>query len=82
MTGICRTTHPRILEEPRMNQSFTVTGMSCGHCEKTVTQAIRQVDPQAEVRIDRSHNLVEVQSEQARETLSRAITEEGYAVAA
>jgi len=65
-----------------MNQSFTVTGMSCGHCEKAVTQAIRQVDPLAEVRIDRSNNLVEVQSQQPRDTLSRAITEEGYAVAA
>lgn len=65
-----------------MNQTFNVTGMSCGHCEKAVTQAIRQVDPLAEVRIDRSHNLVEVQSQHPRETLSRAITEEGYAVAA
>lgn len=65
-----------------MNQSFTVTGMSCGHCEKAVTQAIRQVDPLAEVRIDRGNNLVEVQSQQPRDTLSRAITEEGYAVAA
>jgi copper chaperone len=82
MAGICRMKHPSIPEEHRMNQSFTVTGMSCGHCEKAITQAIRQVDPQAEVRIDRSHNLVEVQSEQARETLSRAITDEGYAVAA
>jgi copper chaperone len=65
-----------------MNQSFTVTGMSCGHCEKAVSQAIRQLDPQAEVRIDRDRNLVEVQSLQPREALSRAIAEEGYAVAA
>ncbi len=64
-----------------MNQSFTVTGMSCGHCEKTVTRAIQQIDPQAEVRIDRSRNLVEVQSQQPREALSQAISEEGYAVA-
>jgi copper chaperone len=82
MTGICRMKHPHIPEEHRMNQSFTVTGMSCGHCEKAVTQAIRQLDPQAEVRIDRSHNLVEVQSQQPRDALSRAIAEEGYAVAA
>jgi copper chaperone len=65
-----------------MNQSFTVTGMSCGHCEKAVTQAIRQIDPAAEIRIDRSQNLVEVQSQQPREALSRAITEQGYEVAA
>ena len=65
-----------------MNQTFQVTGMTCGHCEKAVTRAIKQADPQAEVKIDRSQNKVEVQSQQARETLARAIAEEGYAVAA
>ncbi|WP_137894681.1 heavy-metal-associated domain-containing protein [Ramlibacter sp. 2FC] len=65
-----------------MNQSFTVQGMTCGHCEKAVTRAIRQLDPQAEVRIDRSQGRVEVQSEQPRESLAQAIAEEGYAVAA
>lgn len=65
-----------------MNQTFTVSGMTCGHCEKSVTRAIRQVDPQAEVQIDRSRNLVEVQSQQPRETLAKAIAEEGYAVTA
>lgn len=64
-----------------MNQTFQVTGMTCGHCEKAVTRAIQQVDPQAEVKIDRSQNKVEVQSQQPREALAQAITEEGYAVA-
>lgn len=65
-----------------MNQTFTVTGMTCGHCEKAVTRALKQVDPQAEVKIDRSKNLVEVQSQQPRESLAQAIAEEGYTVAA
>lgn len=65
-----------------MNQSFTVQGMTCGHCEKAVTRAIRQLDPQAEVRIDRAQGRVDVQSEQPREALAKAIAEEGYAVAA
>ena len=65
-----------------MQQTFTVTGMTCGHCEKAVTRAIRQVDPQAEVRIDRPANKVEVESSQPRDALVHAITEEGYAVAA
>jgi copper chaperone len=64
-----------------MNQTFQVTGMTCGHCEKAVTRAIKQVDPVAEVAIDRSHNKVEVQSEQPREDLAKAIAEEGYSVA-
>jgi copper chaperone len=65
-----------------MNQTFEVTGMTCGHCEKAVTRAIQQIDPQAQVKIDRSQNRVDVQSEQPREALARAIAEEGYAVAA
>ena len=65
-----------------MNQTFTVTGMTCGHCEKAVTRAIRQVDPQAEVRVDRGQNRVDVQSGQPREALAQAIAEEGYTVAA
>lgn len=65
-----------------MNQTFNVTGMTCGHCEKAVTRAIKQIDPQAEVKIDRSQNRVEVQSQQPRETLAKAIAEEGYTVTA
>ncbi|MFW5331930.1 heavy-metal-associated domain-containing protein [Hydrogenophaga sp. ZJX-1] len=63
-------------------QTFTVQGMTCGHCEKAVTTAIKTLDPQAEVRIDRSQNLVEVQTEQPRDAVAAAISEEGYAVAA
>jgi copper chaperone len=65
-----------------MNQTFTVTGMTCGHCEKAVARALRQLDPLADVKIDRSQNLVEVQSQQPREALARAIADEGYTVAA
>ncbi|MBX3608894.1 MAG: heavy-metal-associated domain-containing protein [Hydrogenophaga sp.] len=63
-----------------MNQTFTVQGMTCGHCERAVTSAIKQLDPQAEVRIDRPQNLVEVNSDQPRDKLAEAIREEGYAV--
>lgn len=65
-----------------MHQTFTVTGMTCGHCEKAVTRAITEVDPQAQVTIDRSQNKVDVESTQARDSLAKAIAEEGYAVAA
>jgi copper chaperone len=62
------------------NHTFTVTGMTCGHCEKAVTRAVKGVDPQAEVTIDRSQNLVQVASSQPREALVQAIAEEGYGV--
>jgi copper chaperone len=69
-------------KHPTMNHLFFVHGMSCGHCEKAVTSAILQLDPQAQVRIDRSQNRVEVDTEQPREALAEAIREEGYTVAA
>ena len=65
-----------------MLQTFTVTGMTCGHCEKAVTQAVLGVDPQAQITIDRAANLVTVESAQARKEIADAIAEEGYAVAA
>ena len=63
-----------------MKQLFIVEGMSCGHCEKAVTQAVLTVDPQAQVIIDRSQNTVSIESAQSRESLRQAITEEGYRV--
>ena len=65
-----------------MNQTFNVQGMTCGHCEKAVTRALKQLDPQAEVKIDRTANKVEVDSTQARDALAQAIADEGYTVAA
>jgi copper chaperone len=65
-----------------MNQTFIVSGMTCGHCEKAVTRAVKQIDPQAEIKIDRVAGKVEVESVQARELLVNAIVEEGYVVTA
>ena len=63
-------------------QTFTVQGMTCGHCERAVQTAIKTLDPQAEVRIDRAQNLVEVNTAQPRDAVAAAIREEGYAVTA
>lgn len=64
-----------------MNQIFTVEGMTCGHCEKAVTKALLALDAQAQIVIDRTANRVEVDSSQNRETLAKAIADEGYRVA-
>ncbi|WP_417285020.1 heavy-metal-associated domain-containing protein [Comamonas sp.] len=64
-----------------MQQIFEVQGMTCGHCERSVTNAIQGVDAQAQIKIDRSANRVEVDSSASREALSAAIAEEGYKVA-
>ena len=37
-------------KEPSMQQVFEVQGMTCGHCERAVTNAIQGVDAQAQIR--------------------------------
>ena len=65
-----------------MNQTFQVKGMTCGHCVRSVTEAVKSVDGQAEVKIDLASGKVEVQTQQDRAAIARAIAEEGYEVAA
>lgn len=64
-----------------MEHVFQVSGMTCGHCERAVQNAIAKVDAQAQTSIDRASGKVVVQSEASREALSQAIQEEGYTVA-
>lgn len=64
-----------------MEHIFQVQGMTCGHCERAVQQAIAQVDAQAQTTIDRASGKVVVQSNSARDALAHAIQEEGYSVA-
>ena len=65
-----------------MNQLFNVEGMTCDHCEKAVTKALMTLDRHAQITIDRSQNKVQVESEQPREKLMKAIVDEGYRVQA
>lgn len=63
-----------------MNQTFEVQGMSCSHCERAVAQAIRAIDPAAEVKVDLPSGKVDVNTAAPRDAVSRAIAEEGYTV--
>jgi copper chaperone len=59
---------------------FKVSGMSCQHCVKAVTQAIQAIDAQARVEVDLERGQVSVDSTQARLALQAAIDEAGYTV--
>ncbi len=61
--------------------NLMVTGMTCGHCEKAVKQAIKDVDANATIEIKRTENLVIVdtaETTETTETIVAAITAEGY----
>jgi copper chaperone len=74
--------HPQPFEtkEIAMNQVFKVEGMSCGHCVGAVTNAVKSVDPQAQVKADLASGRVEVQSQQDAAAIAKAIADEGYPV--
>ena len=58
--------------------NLTVTGMTCGHCEKAVKQAIKGVDANATIEVKRAENQVIVETAEATDTILTAITNEGY----
>ncbi|ARD10317.1 MULTISPECIES: heavy-metal-associated domain-containing protein [Pseudomonas] len=59
-------------------QLFNVQGMTCGHCVRAVTQAIKNDDPGADVQIELASKQVKVQSSLSPEQIVRLISEEGY----
>jgi len=59
-----------------------VTGMTCGHCVKAVTRAVRAVPGAGEVAVDLDRGTVTVQGTPDAAAVRAAIAEEGYDVAA
>jgi len=60
--------------------NFQVDGMSCDHCRRAVTAAIRQVAPQARVEVDLDSGQVTVADTGAREAIAAAIRSAGYEI--
>ena len=57
-----------------------VEGMSCGHCEKTVREAIVAAVPGVTVTVDLQAGTVTVAGTEDREAVVRAIRDAGYEV--
>jgi copper chaperone len=62
--------------------NFNVPGMTCGHCARTITNALKEVDPAAQVNIDLASKDVAVTSGAQPEQLKAAIEDAGYDVSA
>ena len=57
---------------------FTVPSMTCGHCVRVVTNAIKQVDARARVEISLPTHRVLVETQASRQALRDALTRAGY----
>ena len=57
---------------------FRVEGMTCGGCARGVTNAVRAIDPEAEVEVDLAAKSVAVRSNASADRIRSAIDEAGY----
>lgn len=57
---------------------FSVEDMTCGHCVSSVTRAISDLDPQAQVEVSLREKSVLVRSQLGQEQIASVITEAGY----
>ena len=57
---------------------FNIPAMSCGHCVRAITEAVKQADPQAQVSVDLTSKKVTVQTTQEREAVAAARADAGY----
>jgi copper chaperone len=55
-----------------------VPDMTCNHCVATITQAVRALDPGAQVEVDLPAKRVTVTSALPRDKLLAAISDAGY----
>lgn len=60
-------------------QNFEVSGMTCGHCVRAVTEAVHGVDAAAKVEVDLPGGRVTVREETASpDRIAQALASEGY----
>lgn len=57
---------------------LTLPTMTCGHCVRTVTDTVHQVDATAAVDIDLATHRVRIDSPRAVDEFKKALAEEGY----
>ena len=59
--------------------AFEVNDMTCGHCIKAITDAVKAADSRAEVHIDLARHRVEIEPASAdAAALASVIREAGY----
>ncbi len=64
-----------------MKKVLEVTGMSCGHCERAVKEALNGIEGVNSVSVDLATKMVEVEGGNLDDLeLKAAVEEEGYVV--
>ena len=58
--------------------TYTVTGMTCGHCVASVTEEVSALPGVDDVQVDLPTGQLTVQGTATREDVARAVDEAGY----
>jgi copper chaperone len=61
-----------------MSKTITVTGMSCGHCEESVEEALRGVDGVTDATADNEAEQATINGDADVSALVNAVEEAGY----
>ncbi len=59
---------------------LSIPDMSCGHCEKTIREAVKEVDRDARVTVDLNSRTVDIETARPRDDVSGAIAKAGYTI--
>ncbi|MBC6905033.1 copper chaperone [Saccharophagus sp. K07] len=60
--------------------TFNVPDMTCGHCEKVITKAVKETDGNAKIHFDMKAKTVAIDSSSPSRLLQQAIEATGYEV--
>jgi copper chaperone len=69
-----------VFNKEKIMYEFLVEGMSCGHCVKSVTKSLQEVDATAAVTVDLATQRIKVESAVELPKLAAAIVDAGYPV--
>ncbi|WP_122091168.1 heavy-metal-associated domain-containing protein [Halalkalicoccus subterraneus] len=61
-----------------MTTTITVEGMTCGHCEQTVKEALQDVSGVTDMTVDRDDEQASVDGDVDTTTLVEAVEDAGY----
>ena len=59
--------------------TFQIPAMSCGHCVRSITEAVLATDPAAQVKADLASHSVQIDSLVPATILAAALAAAGYA---
>ena len=57
---------------------YNVSPLTCGRCVRTITDALKAIDPAAEVHVDLANGTVEADGDFDADTVSTTLAAHGY----